>query len=46
MALVVQHTAAREGNANTMFYPLATKQRAGGASVFHDIISGNNSVPD
>jgi pseudomonalisin len=45
MALVVQHTAAREGNANTAFYPLASKQRAGGASVFHDITSGNNSVP-
>ena len=45
MALVVQHTAAREGNANTVFYSLASKQRAGGASVFHDIIKGNNSVP-
>ena len=45
MALVVQHTAARQGNANTTFYPLATKQRAGGATVFHDITVGNNSVP-
>jgi pseudomonalisin len=45
MALVVQHTAARQGDANTTFYPLATRQRAGGASVFHDITSGNNSVP-
>ena len=45
MALVVQSTAARQGNANTAFYPLATKQRAGGASVFHDITSGSNSVP-
>jgi subtilase family serine protease len=45
MALVVQNTAARQGNANTAFYSLATKQRAGGASVFHDITSGNNSVP-
>jgi len=45
MALVVQHTAARQGNANTTFYSLASKQRAGGASVFHDITSGNNSVP-
>jgi pseudomonalisin len=45
MALVVQHTAAREGNTNTVFYSLASKQRAGGASVFHDIIKGNNSVP-
>jgi pseudomonalisin len=45
MALVVQHTAARQGNANTVFYSLDSKQRAGGASVFHDITSGNNSVP-
>jgi pseudomonalisin len=45
MALVVQHTRARQGNANTVFYSLASKQRAGGAAVFHDIASGNNSVP-
>lgn len=45
MALVVQHRAARQGNANTAFYSLRTKQRAGGASVFHDIAGGNNSVP-
>jgi pseudomonalisin len=45
MALVVQNSAARQGNANTSFYSLATKQRAGGAAIFHDITSGNNSVP-
>jgi len=45
MALVVQNAAARQGNANTAFYALAIKQRAGGASVFHDITSGNNGVP-
>jgi len=45
MALVVQNTAARQGNANTVFYPLAARQGAGGASVFHDITVGNNSVP-
>jgi pseudomonalisin len=45
MALVVQNSGARQGNANTAFYSLATRQRAGGASVFHDITSGNNSVP-
>jgi pseudomonalisin len=45
MALVVEHSAARQGNANTTFYSLAGKQRAGGASVFHDITSGNNGVP-
>jgi subtilase family serine protease len=45
MALVVQHAAARQGNANATFYSLAGKQRAGGASAFHDTTSGNNSVP-
>lgn len=45
MALVVQERSVRQGNANTVFYPLAAKQRAGGAPVFHDITSGNNSVP-
>jgi pro-kumamolisin-like protein len=45
MALVVQNAAARQGNANITFYPLASKQMSGGASVFHDITSGNNSVP-
>jgi subtilase family serine protease len=45
MALVVQNSASRQGNANTSFYSLATKQRAGGAAVFHDITNGNNSVP-
>jgi pseudomonalisin len=45
MALVVQSTAVRQGNSNTAFYPLATRQRAGGAAVFHDVTSGNNSVP-
>ncbi|MGA7219365.1 MAG: S53 family peptidase [Candidatus Sulfotelmatobacter sp.] len=45
MALVVQSTAARQGNANGTLYSLATKQRAGGAAVFHDTTAGNNSVP-
>ena len=45
MALVAQHAGARLGNANTVFYSLASKQRAGGASAFHDITTGNNSVP-
>jgi len=42
MALVVQHAASRQGNADTAFYSLA---RAGGPTAFHDITSGNNSVP-
>ena len=45
MALVVENTTARQGNANVVFYSLASKQRAGGASVFHAITIGNNSVP-
>jgi pseudomonalisin len=45
MGLVTQHSAARQGNADTIFYRLANNQRLGGASVFHDITSGNNSVP-
>jgi len=45
MVLVVQNTAARQGNANTVFYSLADKQRAGGPAVFHDIVIGTNSVP-
>jgi uncharacterized membrane protein len=45
MALVVQNASARQGNASNVLYPLAAKQAAGGAAVFHDITSGNNSVP-
>jgi len=45
MAPIAQHAAARQGNANTALYSLAAKPSAGGASVFHDITSGNNSVP-
>ncbi len=41
MALVVGKTGARQGNANTVLYPL----RASNPSVFHDVTSGNNSVP-
>src|SRR6202167_4367499 len=45
MTLVVQNAAARQGNADTVFYSLADKQRAGGPAVFHDIVIGNNGVP-
>ena len=46
LALVVQSTGARQGNANTVFYPMATRQLNGtGPTVFHDIKSGNNTVP-
>jgi len=48
MALVNQKTATSWGNANTKFYALANAQytgAAGAATIFHDITSGNNSVP-
>ena len=45
MALVNQKANARQGLANSVLYPLAAKQAAGGAAVFHDITTGNNSVP-
>ncbi|HSS78476.1 MAG TPA: protease pro-enzyme activation domain-containing protein, partial [Thermoanaerobaculia bacterium] len=46
MALIVQKTGSRQGNANTVFYPMAAAQYAGtGPVVYHDITSGNNSVP-
>lgn len=46
MALVVQKTGTRQGNINPALYQLATKQYgAAGPAVFHDIKSGNNSVP-
>lgn len=46
MALVVQKTGQRQGNANPRFYQLGNAQfGSGGATVFHDISSGNNTVP-
>ena len=46
MALVVQKTGQRQGNANARLYQLGASQYgAGGAVAFHDITSGNNSVP-
>jgi pseudomonalisin len=45
MALVVQNADAPVGNANPFLYALAAKQAAEGAPVFHDVTTGNNSVP-
>jgi subtilase family serine protease len=46
MALIVQKTGQSQGNANTRLYQLGNAQYAtGGVVVFHDITSGNNSVP-
>jgi len=46
MALVNQKTGQSWGNANTKFYALANAQYASSGTVmFHDVTSGNNSVP-
>ena len=45
LAMVNQQAGARQGNANPALYALAGAQASGGAPVFHDIVSGNNSVP-
>jgi subtilase family serine protease len=47
MALVTQKTGKRWGNANTVLYPMGKFQYSGGTNaVFHDIKTGNNSVPN
>jgi subtilase family serine protease len=43
LSLVVQQTGARIGNANPILYALANSTYY--ASVFHDVTTGNNSVP-
>ncbi|PSH03499.1 MAG: hypothetical protein CXZ00_11825 [Acidobacteria bacterium] len=45
LALVVQSTGAWQGVAAPTLYSLASKQSSSGSGVFHDVISGNNSVP-
>lgn len=46
MALIVQKTGQRQGNPNTRFYQLGNAQYTGsGPAVFHDVTTGNNSVP-
>jgi subtilase family serine protease len=46
MALIVQQTGQRQGNANPTLYQLGNSQYSGmGAAGFHDIQTGNNSVP-
>ena len=47
MALLVQKTGQRQGNANRGFYPVARAQAAGtGPGVFHDVTIGSNDIPD
>jgi uncharacterized membrane protein len=46
MAMVLENAGAAQGNANPVFYGLATLQLSnGGAAVFHDTTSGSNTVP-
>jgi hypothetical protein len=45
MTLAVEKAGTRLGCANPALYALAVKQASGGATVFHDVTSGNNSVP-
>ncbi len=45
VALAAQQTGSRLGTANPTLYVLAANQGAGGAAVFHDVTTGNNSVP-
>ena len=46
MALVVQKTAERQGNANVRLYQLGNAQYTGsGPDVFNDVTTGDNSVP-
>ena len=46
LALVLQNAGAPLGNANPALYALAKRQlSSGGSAIFHDITSGNNSVP-
>lgn len=46
MALVVQKAGSGQGNANPRFYELGKAQFDGsGPAVFHDVTTGNNSVP-
>ncbi len=46
LALVVQSTGYRQGNANPRLYGLASAQAANGTpAYFHQITGGNNSVP-
>jgi len=45
VALIAQKQGKRLGNINAVLYGLSNLQASGGASVFHRITSGNNSVP-
>ncbi len=44
-ALTAEMQNGRLGNLNPTLYALAARQATGGAAVFHDVTTGNNSVP-
>jgi len=45
MALVDQSASAPQGNAGPALYALAAAQDSSGVASFHDVTTGNNSVP-
>jgi hypothetical protein len=45
MALIVQKAGKSQGNPNPALYQLGNAQYTNGASIFHDIKTGGNSVP-
>ncbi len=45
MALVLQKQGAKVGNPNPVLYALRALQARGGTAVFHDVTSGDNTVP-
>jgi hypothetical protein len=45
LALAAQRIGGRLGNVNPSLYSFASRQASGGAAVFHDVVSGNNSAP-
>lgn len=45
MALIVQKTGERQGNANPVFYAVAAGDAGHSPPAFHDIVSGSNDVP-
>ena len=46
MALVTQKTGRRQGNADVLLYQIGNaRYGSGGPAIFHEVSSGNNSVP-
>jgi hypothetical protein len=45
MALIVQKTGERQGNANAALYAIAAGAQGADPPPFHDIVSGSNDVP-